>query len=162
MYFAIICTFTCHEYSYPLAMHVHSSSHCSTWQWQHTCSHRGVEAAWIPVHVSAYTQCMWCIAWIKCRCCKKVLFYNVEISRGSWPTVLLFCTSKVHVYIRTQLQKHSTQTVETGSRVLFVDITFTKLRGLDLPTSEKSCQFNARSRTFHGDFAVAVLNVALA
>ena len=56
------------------------------------------------------------------------------------------CTSKVHVYIRTQLQKHSTQTVDTGSRVLFVDITFTKLRGL--PTSEKSCQFNARSITF--------------
>ena len=57
-------------------------------------------------------------------------------------------TSKVHVYIRTQLQKHKT--------VLFVDITFTKLRGL--PTSEKSCQFNARSITFTvADFAVAVL-----
>ena len=36
-----------------------------------------------------------------------------------------------------------------------MDITFTKLRGL--PTSEKSCQFNARSITFTDDFAVAVL-----
>ena len=35
-----------------------------------------------------------------------------------------------------------------------MDITFTKLRGL--PTSEKSCQFNARS-TIYDDFAVAVL-----
>ena len=36
---------------------------------------------------------------------------------------------------------------------MFVDITFTKLRGLS--TSEKSCQFNAR--LIHDDFAVAVL-----
>jgi len=38
------------------------------------------------------------------------------------------------------------KTVDTGLRVLFVDITFAKLRGL--PTSEKSCQFNTRSITF--------------
>jgi len=37
-------------------------------------------------------------------------------------------------------------TVDTGLRVLFADIMFTKLRGL--PTSEKSCQFNVRSITF--------------
>jgi len=38
------------------------------------------------------------------------------------------------------------KTVDTGSRALFVNITFTKLRGL--PTSEKNCQFNATSITF--------------
>ena len=36
-----------------------------------------------------------------------------------------------------------------------MDITFIKLRGL--PTSGKSCQFNARSINIHDDFAVAVL-----
>ena len=50
--------------------------------------------------------------------------------------------------LHKKLQKHSTQNswYRHGSRALFVDITFTKLRGL--PTSEKSCQFNARSITF--------------
>ena len=43
---------------------------------------------------------------------------------------------------------YTKQLIQTRSRVLKIslDITFTKLRGL--PTSEKSCQFNARSITF--------------
>ena len=43
---------------------------------------------------------------------------------------------------------YTKQLIQTCSRVLKIslDITFTKLRGL--PTSEKSCQFNARSITF--------------
>ena len=43
---------------------------------------------------------------------------------------------------------YTKQLIQTRSRVLKIslDIMFTKLRGL--PTSEKSCQFNARSITF--------------
>ena len=47
------------------------------------------------------------------------------------------------------------KTVDTGSGVLFADITFTKLRVL--PTSKKSCQFNARSITFTTTSAGSVM-----
>ena len=78
------------------------------------------------------------------------LYSNMHLVSSISPHTKVYAsatyTSNVHVYIRTQLQKHSTQNSWYGSRVLFADITFTKLRGL--PTSEKSCQFNARSITF--------------
>ena len=59
-------------------------------------------------------------------------------------------TSEVHVY-KSILHK----TVDTGLRVLFVDITFTKLPGLPYIGEELPVQREVNN--IHDDFAVAVL-----
>ena len=57
-------------------------------------------------------------------------------------------TSKVHVYIRTQLQEHSTQTADTNGHVH--KASWSPYIGEELPVQ---CEVN----NIHDDFAVAVL-----
>ena len=87
------------------------------------------------------------------------LYSNMQLVSGISPPlptkvyVSATYTSKVQVYIRTQ---HSTQNswyrIENTVRGHHI------YKASGLPTSEKSCQFNARSiMNIHDDFAVAVL-----